>query len=61
VLLADKVALLSDGTITHRHALQLLASVPQYRLAGRRRQLDDRTERSCAWEDDEAGSGSAGV
>ena len=56
VLLADKVALLSDGTITHigTHA-QLLASVPQYRyLLAADDELDDRTERSCAWEDDES-------
>jgi ATP-binding cassette subfamily B protein len=55
VLLADKVALLSDGTITHigTHA-QLLASVPQYRyLLAADDELDDRAERSCAWEDDE--------
>src|SRR4051794_24536876 len=60
VLLADKVALLSKvassgATITHigTHA-QLLASVPQYRyLLAADDELDDRTERSCAWEDDE--------
>jgi ATP-binding cassette subfamily B protein len=55
VLLADKVALLSDGTITHigTHA-QLLAGVPQYRyLLAADDELDDRAERSCAWEDDE--------
>jgi ATP-binding cassette subfamily B protein len=55
VLLADKVALLSDGTITHigTHA-QLLASVPQYRyLLAADDELDDRAERSCDWEDDE--------
>jgi len=55
VLLADKVALLSGGTITHigTHA-QLLASVPQYRyLLAADDELDDRAERSCAWEDDE--------
>jgi ATP-binding cassette, subfamily B, bacterial len=55
VLLADKVALLSAGTITHigTHA-QLLASVPQYRyLLAADDELDDRAERSCAWEDDE--------
>ncbi len=55
VLLADRVALLSGGTITHigTHA-QLLASVPQYRyLLAADDELDDRAERSCAWEDDE--------
>jgi ATP-binding cassette subfamily B protein len=55
VLLADKVALLSGGTITHigTHA-QLLATVPQYRyLLAADDELDDRAERSCAWEDDE--------
>jgi ATP-binding cassette subfamily B protein len=55
VLLADKVALLQDGTITHigTHA-QLLATVPQYRyLLAADDELDDRAERSCAWEDDE--------
>jgi ATP-binding cassette, subfamily B, bacterial len=55
VLLADKVALLSAGTITHigTHA-QLLTSVPQYRyLLAADDELDDRAERSCAWEDDE--------
>ena len=55
VLLADKVALLSDGTITHigTHA-QLLTGVPQYRyLLAADDELDDRAERSCAWEDDE--------
>jgi ATP-binding cassette subfamily B protein len=55
VLLADKVALLQDGTITHigTHA-QLLATVPQYRyLLAADDELDDRAERSCAWENDE--------
>jgi ATP-binding cassette, subfamily B, bacterial len=55
VLLADKVALLRGGTITHigTHA-QLLATVPQYRyLLAADDELDDRAERSCAWEDDE--------
>jgi ATP-binding cassette, subfamily B, bacterial len=55
VLLADKVALLSGGTITHigTHA-QLLATVPQYRyLLAADDELDDRAERCCAWEDDE--------
>ncbi|MEV0672513.1 ABC transporter ATP-binding protein [Mycobacterium sp. NPDC050441] len=61
VLLADKVALLdrvgpSGATITHigTHA-QLLAQVPQYRyLLAADDQLDDSSERSCEWEDDEA-------
>jgi ATP-binding cassette subfamily B protein len=55
VLLADKVALLEDGTITHigTHA-QLLARVPQYRyLLAADDELDDRSERSCTWEHDE--------
>jgi ATP-binding cassette subfamily B protein len=55
VLLADRVALLSDGTITHigTHA-QLLATVPQYRyLLAADDELDDGAERSCAWEEDE--------
>jgi ATP-binding cassette, subfamily B, bacterial len=55
VLLADKVALLENGTITHvgTHA-ELLAGVPQYRyLLAADDELDDRVERSCAWQDDE--------
>ena len=55
VLLADKVALLTDGTITHigTHA-QLLATVPQYRyLLAADDELDDGAERSCTWEEDE--------
>ncbi|WP_207548853.1 ABC transporter ATP-binding protein [Mycolicibacterium peregrinum] len=55
VLLADKVALLQDGTITHigTHA-QLLAQVPQYRyLLAADDQLDDACERNCEWEDEE--------
>jgi ATP-binding cassette subfamily B protein len=55
VLLADKVALLHDGTITHigTHA-ELLASVPQYRyLLAADDELDDGVERACAWQDDE--------
>jgi ATP-binding cassette subfamily B protein len=55
VLLADKVALLSDGTITHigTHA-ELLAGVPQYRyLLAADDELDDGVERACAWHDDE--------
>lgn len=55
VLLADKVALLQNGTITHigTHA-QLLAQVPQYRyLLAADDELDDRAERSCTWQDDQ--------
>lgn len=55
VLLADKVALLQDGTITDigTHA-ELLTRVPQYRyLLAADDQLDDASERSCDWEDDE--------
>jgi ATP-binding cassette subfamily B protein len=55
VLLADNVALLQDGTITHvgTHA-ELLASVPQYRyLLAADDELDDGAERACAWQDDE--------
>jgi ATP-binding cassette subfamily B protein len=55
VLLADKVALLQDGTITHvgTHA-ELLAGVPQYRyLLAADDELDDGVERACAWQDDE--------
>jgi ATP-binding cassette subfamily B protein len=55
VLLADKVALLANGTITHvgTHA-ELLADVPEYRyLLAADDELDDAAERSCAWEDDE--------
>jgi ATP-binding cassette subfamily B protein len=55
VLLADKVALLQDGTITHvgTHA-ELLASVPQYRyLLAADDELDDGAERACAWQTDE--------
>lgn len=55
VLLADKVALLQEGTITHigTHT-QLLAQVPQYRyLLAADDQLDDACERSCEWEDEE--------
>ena len=54
VLLADRVALLENGTITHvgTHA-QLLATVPQYRyLLAADDECDD-AERSCAWEEDE--------
>jgi ATP-binding cassette subfamily B protein len=55
VLLADKVALLQDGTITHvgTHA-ELLARVPTYRyLLAADDELDENAERSCTWEDDE--------
>jgi len=55
VLLADKVALLEHGTITHvgTHS-ELLATVPQYRyLLAADDELDDTAERSCAWQDDE--------
>ncbi|MGH3676570.1 MAG: ABC transporter ATP-binding protein [Mycobacterium sp.] len=55
VVLADKVALLENGTITHvgTHA-ELLAGVPQYRyLLAADDELDDRAERSCAWQVDE--------
>lgn len=55
VLLADKVALLEGGTITHvgTHS-ELLAGVPQYRyLLAADDELDDGSERACAWQDDE--------
>jgi ATP-binding cassette, subfamily B, bacterial len=55
VLLADKVALLQDGTITHvgTHA-ELLSSVPEYRyLLAADDELDDTVERACAWQNDE--------
>lgn len=55
VLLADRVALLEGGTITHvgTHS-ELLATVPQYRyLLAADDELDDGVERACAWEDDE--------
>jgi ATP-binding cassette, subfamily B, bacterial len=55
VLLADKVALLEGGTITHvgTHS-ELLATVPQYRyLLAADDELDDGVERACAWQDDE--------
>jgi ATP-binding cassette subfamily B protein len=54
VLLADRVALLDHGTITHvgTHA-QLLAGVPQYRyLLAADDECDD-AERSCTWQEDE--------
>ncbi|PRC49335.1 ABC transporter, partial [Mycobacterium sp. ITM-2017-0098] len=52
VLLADRVALLQGGTITHvgTHA-ELLAEVPQYRyLLAADDELDDGCERDCDWE-----------
>ncbi len=58
VLLADKVALLDGGAITHigTHA-ELLATVPQYRylLAADSEfgVLDDGCERACDWQEDE--------
>ncbi|MCV7300961.1 ABC transporter ATP-binding protein [Mycobacterium barrassiae] len=55
VLLADKVALLDDGVITHvgTHA-ELLATVPQYRyLLAADDELDDGCERACDWQEDE--------
>jgi ATP-binding cassette subfamily B protein len=55
VLLADKVALIERGTITHvgTHA-ELLARVPEYRyLLAADDELDDGCERTCAWEDDQ--------
>jgi len=58
VLLADKVALLDEGTITHigTHA-ELLATVPQYRylLAADSEfgVIDDGSERACDWQEDE--------
>ncbi len=55
VLLADRVALLENGTITHvgTHS-ELLATVPQYRyLLAADDELDDGVERACPWEDDE--------
>jgi ATP-binding cassette, subfamily B, bacterial len=55
VLLADRVALLDGGTITHigTHA-ELLATVPQYRyLLAADDELDDGCERACDWQEDE--------
>ena len=54
VLLADRVALLQDGTITRigTHA-ELLAQAPEYRyLLSADDELDDGCERSCDWEQD---------
>ncbi|MDY6997494.1 MAG: ABC transporter ATP-binding protein [Actinomycetota bacterium] len=55
VLLADRVALLQNGTITHvgTHA-RLLAEVPEYRyLLAADDELDDGAERECVWPRDE--------
>ncbi|MDT5179650.1 MAG: ATP-binding cassette, subfamily bacterial [Mycobacterium sp.] len=55
VLLADRVALLENGTITRvgTHA-ELLADAPEYRyLLAADDELDDGAERICDWEDDE--------
>ncbi|MGK2882798.1 MAG: ABC transporter ATP-binding protein [Mycobacterium sp.] len=55
VLLADKVALLEDGTITHvgTHA-ELLAAVPQYRyLLAADDELRDDLEPEQPWQDDD--------
>ena len=53
VLLADRVALLENGTITHvgTHA-EMLAEVPGYRyLLAADDELDDGAERDCVWEE----------
>ncbi|MGE4360602.1 MAG: ABC transporter ATP-binding protein [Mycolicibacterium sp.] len=55
VLLADRVALLRNGTIAHvgTHA-ELLANVPEYRyLLAADDELDDGSERECDWEEQE--------
>jgi ATP-binding cassette, subfamily B, bacterial len=55
VLLADRVALLENGTITRvgTHA-ELLADAPEYRyLLAADDDLDEDVERSCDWEQDE--------
>jgi ATP-binding cassette, subfamily B, bacterial len=55
VLLADRVALIEDGTITRvgTHA-ELLSDAPEYRyLLAADDDLDDGAERSCDWEQDE--------
>lgn len=52
VLLADRVALLQNSTVTHvgTHA-ELLAGVPEYRyLLAADDELDDGCERECDWE-----------
>lgn len=54
VLLADRVALLQNGTITHvgTHA-DLLSRVPEYRyLLAADDELDDGSERECDWADE---------
>lgn len=59
VLLADRVALLEHGTITHvgTHA-ELLATVPRYRyLLSAENELDDGCERDEPWEADQAWRG----
>ncbi|HEX7323046.1 MAG TPA: ABC transporter ATP-binding protein [Mycobacterium sp.] len=55
VLLADRVALLEDGTITQIGThVDLLARVPQYRyLLSADDELDDGSERTDGWQDDE--------
>jgi len=53
VLLADRVALLQDGTITHvgTHA-EMLARVPGYRyLLAADDELDDGAEHECEWDE----------
>ncbi|MDT5069556.1 MAG: ATP-binding cassette, subfamily bacterial [Mycobacterium sp.] len=55
VLLADRVALIEDGTITRvgTHS-ELLSEAPEYRyLLAADDDLDDGAERSCDWEQDE--------
>ncbi|MBB2990833.1 ATP-binding cassette subfamily B protein [Mycolicibacterium iranicum] len=55
VLLADRVALLQNGTITHvgTHA-ELLADVPAYRyLLAADDELDDGCEHDCDWADED--------
>jgi ATP-binding cassette subfamily B protein len=55
VLLADRVALLEDGTITRvgTHA-ELLSDAPEYRYQlAADDDLDEDVERSCDWEQDE--------
>jgi ATP-binding cassette subfamily B protein len=55
VLLADRVALIEDGTITRvgTHA-ELLSDAPEYRyLLAADDDLDEDVERSCDWEQDE--------
>jgi len=56
VLLADRVALIEDGTITRvgTHA-ELLSDAPEYRyLLAADDDLDDGAERSCEWEQEAA-------